>query len=270
MYRLLGLDLDGTLLNEKHEISEKNKEYINLLKEKGTKVILLSGRETGSVKFFSEELSLMEPLVGFNGGIITDYTGKEIFYEECIEEKWARKVVAYGEINNMCIFIFMRSHIFVSDKEDTRFKIFERYTTDHVDEVGNISKYLEDNRLWANINKILIADENENLVKYKEKLENILSDNLSMQFSLPFFLEIFSPNISKGNALDKLGRIFNIKREEMVAIGDGENDISMIEYAGLGVAMENALENVKDKADYITLSNKEDGVSHVIKKFWKL
>ena len=93
---------------------------------------------------------------------------------------------------------------------------------------------------------------------------------LSMEFSLPFFLEIFNLNTSKANALNKLEKMFDIKKEEMIAIGDGENDISMIEYAGVGVAMENALDNIKNKADYITLLNDEDGVSHVIRKFWDI
>lgn len=270
MYKLLGLDLDGTLLNEKNEISKENKENIKLLNEKGVKVILISGREPRSVKFYSEELGINEPLVGFNGGIITDNTGEKVFYEECLEEKWARESIGFGEENNMCSFIFIGNKIYLSDKKDSRFEILAKYTESNTEEVGNISRYLEENKLWESINKILLVDDNQNLIKYKDGLENKIKDNVSMQFSMPFFLEIFNSNISKGNALNKLGEMFNIKKEEMVAIGDGENDISMIEYSGLGVAMGNALDNVKDKADYITLSNEQDGISHVVKKFWNI
>ena len=107
MYKLLCLDLDGTLLNKKHEISEENKKSIRLLNEKGVKVVLASGREPCSVKNYGEKLKIKEPLVGLNGGIITDHTGEKVFYEECLEEELAKEAICFSEQSNMCGVIVM-------------------------------------------------------------------------------------------------------------------------------------------------------------------
>lgn len=270
MYKLLGLDIDGTLLNSSHKISEKNKKYIKLLDERNVKVVLLSGREPSSIKTFSIELGIKTPIVGLNGGIITDYTGDKIFYEECLDESCARKTIELGEQHNMCSFVFVRNTLYVSDKKDNRYEVFIEHSKSHIEEVGNLSQYLEENNLWSSINKVLLVDKNERLIEYRESLEKESKGQLTMEFSLPFFLEIYKATVCKGNALDRLEDILNINKKEMIIIGDGENDITMIENAGVGIAMENAPDNVRSKADYITLSNDEDGVSHAIQKFWDL
>lgn len=267
MYKLLALDMDGTLLNSKHQISIKNKEMVKKAREEGIKVVLLSGREPGSIKLYSAELGLDEVLSGFNGGIISDHKVEKIHLNHCLEEDLARKTIALAEKDNMCVVIFLLSEILISDDSDQRYSIFDKYVIIPVKEVGKLSDYLEINNLWTSINKILVSDENETLKVFKTKLEIETDYKMSLLFSLSFFLEVFSKDVSKGVALKQIAEHYGIKREEIIAIGDGENDISMIQYAGLGVAMENAPNNVKEFADYITLSNKEDGVSHVIEKY---
>lgn len=270
MYKLLGLDLDGTLLNSQHEISDTNKETIRLLYAKGVKVILLSGREPSSLKAFAEELGIKEPLSGLNGGIITDHTGEKVLYQKCIDEELAKKMVNYVCNENVVSFIFIGNMVLFHGGEAEELERAKAYILADIKPIKNISKYIGENNLWGKINKILLAGENQNLLKHREKLNDLTNGNLSMEFSLPIFLELFNKDVSKGRALAKIGEMLDIKGEEMVVIGDGENDISMIEYAGVGVAMENALSTVKNRADYITLSNDEDGVSHVIKKFWNI
>jgi Cof subfamily protein (haloacid dehalogenase superfamily) len=117
------------------------------------------------------------------------------------------------------------------------------------------------------ITKIIWYDEPEKLKKYQNEIEKYLSDGVNYHTSRPMFLEFVDRDASKAIAMEKLGEHFGIKQSEMIAIGDGFNDLSMIEYAGLGVAMANSEEEVKEKADYITLSNDEDGVAHVIYEF---
>ncbi|MBU5439091.1 Cof-type HAD-IIB family hydrolase [Tissierella sp. MSJ-40] len=267
MYKILALDLDGTLLNKKHEVSAKNREMIEKIKEKGIKIILLSGREPGSVKYYSEQLGLEEILSGFNGGIITDNKGEKIYFNQCLQEELAKETIFLSEKMNMCNVVFIGNKLYTQDKKDSRFKTFEKYTLVSIEEVGCLSTFLEKNKLWSNINKILLTDDNKILNECKDILEEKVDNGLTMQFSLPFFLEIFSKDISKGGALEEISKLYKVNKEEIIAIGDGENDITMIQYAGLGVAMDNAPENVKEIADFITLSNEEDGVSSVIKKF---
>lgn len=270
MYKLLALDMDGTLLNSHHQISEVNKKYLQLLHSKGVKIILISGREPDSLRSFSEELKIQDPLVGLNGSIITDYTGNKIYYEETIEESLVKKSIKLGQEHHTCSFVFIQNHIYTENKSDFRFKLFEKYTHSHIEEVGNLQDYLEKNHLWGRVNKILLTDNNGELLKYKEKLEEKTCRRLTIEFSLPIFLEIYNSKVSKGDALHKLCEILDLQRNEIVAVGDGENDLSMIQYAGLGVAMENATDILKKEANYITLSNDNNGISHVIQKFWNL
>lgn len=117
------------------------------------------------------------------------------------------------------------------------------------------------------INKILWYDEVERINEFQKELQGKLSSTVNFHTSQPFFLEFVDVNASKAIALEKLGEYYGIKREEMIAIGDGFNDLSMIEYAGLGVAMENAPSEIKEAADFVTLSNEDDGVAYVIEKF---
>lgn len=269
MYKILALDLDGTLLNEKHKISDRNKETLTRLKKKGVKIILASGREPTSILPYSRELDLEELVIGFNGGIISDSTGEKIIYEENIDEKIAKDLVRTCEEKDIFNIIFVKNNLYVSDKNDMRFKKFKKYSTSKIEEVGSIYKFIEANDLWNSIGKMLQCGENKPLSILQKEIEDKYSEELSAQFSLPYFLEVYNSKASKGNALDKIAENYNLSRKDVVAIGDGENDLSMIKYAQVGIAMENALDQVKMQSDFITLSNKEDGVSYAIDKYWR-
>lgn len=269
MYEILALDLDGTLLNEEHKLSEKNKEELAKLKEKDVRIILASGREPTSILPYSRKLDLEEMVIGFNGGIISDYTGEEIIYEENIDSEVAKDIIKTCEKKDIYNIVFIRNTLYVSNKKDKRFEIFRNYSTSKIEEVGSLYNFIEKNNMWNIIGKLLQCGENEFLSIFKKELERKYSEKIFAQFSLPCFLEVYSSKASKGKALNRITKSYNLNRESVVAIGDGENDISMIEYAKVGIAMENALDRVKEKSDFITLSNSDDGVSHAIKKYWR-
>lgn len=268
MFKMLVMDLDGTLLNEKHVISKVNKENIRSISKNGVKVILASGREPISILPFSKELEIKDYIIGLNGAIISDGTGEDIIYEKNIPPEVAKYVVCKCEELNILNIIFIRSKLFISTLEDERVKIFKKYTNTKIEPVGKLSSFIEQNNLWGSIGKMLQPDDNEVLKKLQFDIVKKWGDDVVAEFSLPFFLEIYNSSASKGQAMGIIAEKYGIDIGETIAIGDGENDISMIEAAGLGVAMENALEIVKRNADYITLSNIEDGVSHVIRKYW--
>ena len=115
--------------------------------------------------------------------------------------------------------------------------------------------------------KLLIIDEPDNIARYRIYFQRLLSDVLQVYISRPNYLEFTNIEATKGNALAQLGRMLGVSRKEMIAIGDSYNDISMLEYAGLGVAMGNAPDNVKSHAGFITGSNDEDGVAEAVEKF---
>ncbi|MBC8587980.1 Cof-type HAD-IIB family hydrolase [Paratissierella segnis] len=267
MYNLLALDLDGTLLNENHEISETNKHMLYEAKKRGVKIILISGREPKAVKYFGNELKLNELIAGLNGGMITDSKAEKIFFNEFIDENLAKKVVYSVEYENLCCVVFIGGKIFTKDKSDLRFRIFENYAVMDIGEVGKLSIFLGNESFWNKISKILLIDDNKKLNSYKESLLSSDFMELTMQFSLPHFLEIYSGAVSKGRALEYISKFYGIRRDQIIAIGDGENDIDMIKFAGLGVSMGNAPDIVKKSSDIVTLSNNEDGVSEIIKNF---
>jgi len=117
------------------------------------------------------------------------------------------------------------------------------------------------------VSKVLWYDEIERIKEFERRLDGLLNLTVNFYTSQPFYLEFVDQNVSKAVALEKMGEYYGITREEMIAVGDGFNDLAMIEYAGLGVAMGNAPEEVKNAADYVTLSNDEDGVAKVIEVF---
>ena len=120
--------------------------------------------------------------------------------------------------------------------------------------------------LWKT--KILWIDTEEKIKKIQEELPGDAFSQVTFCTSQTTYLEFFNSQVSKAKAMERLGQLFNIRQEEMIAVGDGLNDLPMIEYAGLGVAMENAPDGVKESADYITArTNNEDGVAEVLEKF---
>lgn len=269
MFKMLALDLDGTLLNLDHEISTKNKASIKSLREKGIKVIFASGRELTSILPYSTELEIKDYLISLNGAIISDYTGENIIHEENIESEVAKYIVKTCEEKDICSVVFVRNTLYVSTLDDERIKLFQKYSNSDLVVVGNVYDFLEKNKLWNSIGKILQSDDNEILNNLKEDIKDKFREKVVSEFSLPFFLETYCNKVSKGSALARIAREYGVDMCEVIAIGDSENDISMIERAGLGVAMANALDIVKEKADIITLSNGEDGVSHIIEKCWR-
>ena len=117
------------------------------------------------------------------------------------------------------------------------------------------------------IHKVLITGKPEYVARIIDEFKEPFGDSLSIYRSAPFFIEVMAQGIDKAASLDRLSKSLGIKQEEVIAFGDGYNDLSMIEYAGMGVAMNNAVDGVKERADYITLSNDEDGIAYALNKF---
>jgi Cof subfamily protein (haloacid dehalogenase superfamily) len=270
MYKILALDLDGTLLNEEHRITKKAEEGIEKLKDIGVKIILVSGREAGSVVTYSKELGLNECIVGFNGGIVTNNSGEKILFQRNIDEKVVKHVIESCEEKGLYNILFVHNNLYVSNYDDERYELFKKYTTSEIYAVGDLMEFVIENRLFAKMGKMLQVGTYEELVDFKKGIDDIYSDKVNSQFSLPFFLEIYNSNVSKGRALKEIAENYNIDREDIIAIGDGENDISMIKYAGVGIAMENAPLHVRKEADFVTKSNFEEGVNYAIEKFWNV
>lgn len=266
MYRLLVMDMDGTLLNDDGFISKKNMEYIELARQAGVKVVLATGRLLASADYFANRLNLSGPIISSNGALIVDGTG-EIIHNRSLKDSEVLEVSRCAEKLGVYYHLYGREKIYIKDFSEEILKYYRDSNGKfqvRIQEFKNIENIINEENIQ--ITKILFKEGDEE--KRKLLYENLKKiKGIDITSSWHDNLEVLSCGVSKGAALKFLTEKYNLDREAIIAIGDNENDLSMIEYAGLGVSVANGVELLKEKADYITSSNEEDGISEVIKKF---
>ena len=260
-YKLMAVDIDGTLLNDRGELTENTKKAIRKWVDKGLIFTIASGRPIQGVEKLNKELNLDVPFITYNGAMVVMGKSKQVLYEQKLSPGDSRDIIRLGQKYNTTIMIWNDNKLFVTEINERVNKYKMISGVEPV--VANDLEQIAEN----GVTKILWYDEIERIQQFQKEIGKYLSSNVSFHPSRPFFMEFVDKNASKAIAMEKLGQYFGIKQSEMIAVGDGYNDLSMIEYAGLGVAMANSPDEVKQKADYITLSNEEDGVAHVIHKF---
>lgn len=264
MYKLAVFDLDGTLLNSKHVVSKENLEAINLLRENNISVIIATGRSNELLKVYVETLNITEDIITCNGTVIGHPDKDIMLYEDLVPKEEVKRVL------EMCVkydhqFLVYTSKAIVGRKKDfnefateKNIDIFKEYNPNFIP-VEDIYEIIDN----YNINKVLIIERNPK--KYIE-LSNRVKDytKVSHTQSFKYYLDIGPLNNSKGNTVKILCKYLGIKLDEVMAFGDQLNDISMISIVGFGVAMGNAKDEVKQIADFVTLTNDENGVAHAI------
>lgn len=263
--KLLALDLDGTLTNSEKHVSKTNKEYIRRAQEKGIKVILASGRPVIGIKGVANELDLWNMggyILAYNGGhIINCKTGEDL----------VKKTVPMEYVHDICEVIH-RYQVYPLSYNNAGV-ICENDTDPYVKKEGynnSIPIIKVDNleeQITVPVVKFMVVGNPSELQNAYKYLKEIFEGKLNVFFSEPYFLEITPLGIEKASALKTLSNILGTTKEQMMACGDGLNDIPMLKYAGLAVAMENAYDETKKVADYIVASNEEDGVAEAIKRF---
>lgn len=265
MYKLIALDMDGTLLTSDKVISEKTKIALKKAEEKGVKVVLASGRPLEGISRYLEELDLLKHddyVLSYNGGVVRNTKTKECVSKAVLKGSDLKRLYKISKELNVNIHAFSVKDGLITPK-------ISKYTQYEAD-MNNIEITVKDfNEIDDNeeIIKVMMIDPAEILDPAIEKLPKDLYDTYSIFKSASFFLEFTNKEVDKGLGLKKLGEYLGITREEMIACGDAGNDLSMVKYAGLGVAMANATDDVKKNADYITLSNDDDGIAKVVEKF---
>lgn len=265
MYRLLVLDIDGTLTNHKKEITKKTKEAIQKAQEQGVKIVIATGRPTKGAKGVAEELNLFETggyILSFNGGKITDCKTGEVIFQRVLEKEDVAKIYQVAKENEVVMITYEGDTVLMDVEHDEYAELEARLNKMEMKHVDSIVDYVD-----FSVNKCLMTGDGDYLAEVEQRALAQYKDVYSIFRSEAFFLEFMPKGIDKAKSLERLLEYMGCKREEMIACGDGFNDVSMIEYAGLGVAMENAKEQVKEVADFITKSNEDDGVAYVIEKF---
>lgn len=263
---MLVLDLDGTLTNSRKEVTEPTRKALIEIQEAGKIVVLASGRPINGIRPLAEELQLGRfggYTLSFNGARITQCSTGNIIYNRTLPASVIRPIydivktypgvdiLTYDDeciFSGLCINEYTEKEAFINKMEIVPAEDFV-------------------SRLTFPVNKLLIPGDPDVLKELMGVLQAKFRSLLNIYLSEPFFLEIMPQNIDKAYSLQKLLNSMGLTADSMICCGDGYNDISMIEYAGLGVAMKNAQPVVKDSADFITKSNDEDGILHVINTF---
>ncbi|AGB42013.1 HAD-superfamily hydrolase, subfamily IIB [Halobacteroides halobius DSM 5150] len=262
-YKLLAIDLDDTLLGQDLKISNRTQKLIKEARKQGLRVVIATGRMYSSALPYLKQLNLTKETITYNGALVKQVASNKIIDHRPVPKKLARKIVDYVEENNLHLNLYLDDQLYVNKSG---------FGADYYERISGVKPTLIKGKLSQCIDqpstKLLIVE--ENLAKVKEvlvALQDRFSDDLNVTASKAHFVEIMNQQASKGRALKKLASDLNIERDQIIAIGDSYNDLDMIEYAGFGVAVDNARDKLKEKADYITSSNDEGGVAEIIEKF---
>ena len=264
-YKLLALDLDGTLTNKKKEVSENNIRYINEAQKRGVEVILASGRPLLGIKKIADQLDLWTSggyILAYNGGQIIDCkTGADI-EKKLVPMEYYHEICEVGKKFNVYPLSYNNEGV-ICENDEAKYVVKEAYNNSiPIIKVDSLEESIK-----SPVVKFMVVGEPDELQNAYQYLSSLFKDKLNVFFSEPYFLEITPLGIEKASALEKLLNHLGIAREQLMACGDGLNDIPMLKYAGLAVAMGNAYDETKKYADYISATNEEDGVAEAIKRF---
>lgn len=271
------LDLDGTLLNSKKIVSPGTKQKLIEAQEKGIKVILASGRPTPAMMQIAEELELDKYegyVVSYNGSSVYDAKTKEFVFQQLISEELSKDILNHVGQYDVVPMVVIEDCIYVTDAFfdidyplPAGYKMVVEYESRmapfKVTEVDDFNVVVD-----RPLNKILLAGRPDYLAKNWEALSAPFLGQATSVFSTPFYFEFTDVGVDKAYALHEFLPKLGIKPENVIAFGDGQNDRSIIEYAGVGVAMANAVPEILKLADKVTKSNDEDGIVEMLNRFF--
>lgn len=260
MIKMVATDIDGTILKWSFEFSPKVKQCVKALNENGIKVVLVTGRMHCATTNIAKELGLNTPIVSYQGGLIKDETGKTLYQRE-VPKEYAIQVIEWARKNNVHLNLYLDDKLYVEQDNE----IVKDYTD------GRFIDYTVcpfDSLKIENVNKLLAID-----LKNPDKVTGWVEE-LSKKFpelyivkSTPYFCEVGNKEAKKSTGVEFLANMWGIKKEEILAIGDQNNDIELLKAGGIKVAMGNASEELKEYADYITDTVDNDGFAKAIEKF---
>lgn len=288
MYKLVAVDLDGTMLDSYGQVTENTKAVIQKTIEKGTDIIIASGRPIDSIKTIAKEIGSNKYFIAGNGALIYDIQKNEVLYEKYMKKEKVLEIIKICEENSIAYNVYtdktilatsLKYNVLYYHKENLK-KQEDKRT--HINIVENMYEYIQKMKEERFL-KITICDDSktvfQSIIRKLDKIKDIeildvshMSRKVIEQGTeeIPieyYYTEISSKDVDKWYAIEFLMEKLNIKKEEVIAIGDNVNDKKMIEQSGLGIAMGQSMPQLKELADYVTSSNTEEGVAKAIEKF---
>lgn len=259
-YKLIAIDLDDTLLRQDLTISERNKQTIRQAVDQGVTVMIATGRMFASAVPFAKQLELDVPLITYQGALVKTPVTGEVLYEKLLAPETAYEAVRIGRENGVHMQAYSQDKLYAQAASERA----DAYT-----KLTGVQYHVKDlmEAAAGGMPKLLYAGEPDFLDAFAPKVKAALGERANVFKSKPYFLEVTHPEATKGQALDHVVRSMGITRDNVMAIGDSYNDIDMLEYAGLGIAMANAPEAIRLKADYVTGHHEQDGVAEALQRF---
>ncbi len=260
-YKLIAVDLDDTLLNDELNISPRNRYALQKAAELGALITIATGRMYRSAVPFARELGIEVPIVTYQGALVKNALSGDVLVERPVPLELARVVLAEGYKNKVHMNVYFDDTLYVDNISPEGAGYAQRAGVEMVP-MGNLLEFVR-----RDPTKILYIASPDVLDKLLTEMHEAMGDRLYITKSKPNYLEFMHPHATKGHALKALTGKFNISRDQVMAFGDSYNDLDMIRFAGMGIAMGNAPEEIKRQADYITGTNNNDGVAEAIEKF---
>ncbi|MFV8352708.1 Cof-type HAD-IIB family hydrolase [Flavobacterium sp. XS2P14] len=260
-YKMLVLDLDDTLLTDDHTISVENAAMLFKAQELGVYVILASGRPTPAMIAYAKELQLDNSyMISYNGAVIIDLKEDKVIFEQTLTQGQIHELYDYSLKSKTHIITYVNGKI-VSETDSEYIEIEKNITGLEHNKVVSFKEEVQSSAV-----KCILLEEPTYLKEVEKDLKAAMP-HLSVSMSKPFFLEVAQNGIDKGASIKYLAEKLNILQSEIIAVGNAGNDLTMIEYAGLGVWVNNVDPELRDKGDVIVASNNNHGVAEVVRRF---
>ncbi|PAM93462.1 haloacid dehalogenase [Flavobacterium sp. IR1] len=262
-YKMLVLDMDDTLLTDDHKISALNKKVLLEAQAKGVYVVLASGRPTSAMTAYAKELELDlndSYIISFNGAVISAVKDDLVLFEQSLTPEQIHELYDYSVKKKTHIITYLNGEI-VSETDSEYIDIEKHITGLKHNKVVDFKVAVSKPAV-----KCILLEDPEYLKEVEKDLKATMP-HLSVAMSKPFFLEVAQNGIDKAASLKLLAEKLNIQQSEIIAVGNAGNDLTMIEYAGLGVWVDNVTPELRDKANVIVASNNNDGVAEVVQRY---
>lgn len=261
MYRMVAIDMDDTLLTDELTITPGTVEAIAQAMEAGVVVTLATGRMFPSALPFASQLGLNVPVITYQGAVVKNLAGDAIMYERFVEPHLSRRLIEIAREKGLHLQVY---------QDDVLYSAVDNEKIQRYARIAGVPYTIEkdlDRLCERAFIKLLYYEEPTVIDRLADELQEEFGDTAHITKSKPYFLEVMHPEANKGRAVLHLARTLGIAQSDIIGIGDSYNDLDLIREAGLGVAMGNAPDDIKRLADYVTSSNNEEGVRHVLEKF---
>lgn len=260
MYRMIAIDLDGTLLTDQLTISPGTRTAIQKAIETGTIVTIATGRMFSSAKLIAQQLGIKAPLITYQGAMIKA-TGEDSLYERAVSPAISQKLIEIACNQNLHLQVYQDDILYGAAETDKLIAYAKAVEVPYTVE-PDLTRLAQ-----KGFTKLLFIDEPDVLALLQKELQLLFGASAYIEKSKKNYLEVTHPEANKGSALLFLANQLGIDRSEIIGIGDNHNDAELLKAAGFGIAMGNAVQEVKDIADYVSFTNNDEGVLHAIDKF---